>query len=138
MPNNAPYSAIDIPEVMSRNLAARDIVSGFASAMPTLSVAWQHLQAALADTRDLAAEVTRLSAELAAARLRHANALAAMRATIGAQRDGEPDAEAAQQLVEQRAVGMHLGRGTHAGGDLQKFNAVTDLDRGAARPWRPG
>ena len=91
MPNNAPYSAIDIPKVMSRNLAARDIVSGFASAMPTLSVAWQHLQAALADTRDLATEVTRLSAELAAARLRHANALAAMRATIGAQRDGEPD-----------------------------------------------
>ena len=91
MPNNAPYSAIDIPEVMSRNLAARDIVSGFASAMPTLSVAWQHLQAALADTRDLATEVTRLSAELAAARLWHANALAAMRATIGAQRDGEPD-----------------------------------------------
>jgi hypothetical protein len=91
MPKNAPYSAIDIPEVMSRNLAARDIVSGFASAMPTLSAAWQHLQAALADARDLATEVTRLSAELAAARLWHANALAAMRATIGAQRDGEPD-----------------------------------------------
>ena len=91
MANNTPYSAIDIPEVMSRNLAARDIVSGFASATPTLSIAWQHLQAALADARDLATEVTRLSVELAAARLRHANALAAMRATIGAQRDGEPD-----------------------------------------------
>jgi hypothetical protein len=91
MPNNAPHSAIDIPKVLSRNLAARDIVSGFVSAAPTLSVAWQHLQAALADTRDLAKEVTRLSAELAAVRLWHANALAAMRATIGAQRDGEPD-----------------------------------------------
>jgi len=91
MPNNAPHSVIDIPEVMSRNMAARDIVSGFASAMPTLSLAWHHLQAALADTRDLAAEVARLSAELAAARLHHANALAAMRATIGAQRDGEPN-----------------------------------------------
>jgi hypothetical protein len=91
MANNTPYSAIDIPEVMSRNLAARDIVSGFASATPTLSVVWQHLQAALGDTRDLATEVTRLSGELAAARLWHANALAAMRATIGAQRDGEPD-----------------------------------------------
>ena len=91
MPNNAPHSAIDIPEVVSRNLAARDIVSGFASAAPMLSVAWQHLQAALADARDLATEVTRLSAELAATRLRHADALAAMRATIGAQRDGEPD-----------------------------------------------
>ena len=91
MPNNAPHSAIDIPEVVSRNLAARDIISGFASATPTLSVAWQHLQAALSDTRDLTREVTRLSAELAAVRLWHANALAAMRATIGAQRDGEPD-----------------------------------------------
>jgi hypothetical protein len=89
--NNAPYSAIDIPEVMSRNQAARDIVSGFASATPTLSAAWQHIRAALADARDLATEVTRLSTELAAARLWRANALAAMRATIGAQRDGEPD-----------------------------------------------
>ena len=91
MPNNAPHPAIDIPEVMSRNQAARDIVAGFASATPTLSAAWQHIRAALADARDLATEVTRLSAELAATRLRHANALAAMRATIGAQRDGEPD-----------------------------------------------
>jgi hypothetical protein len=91
MPNNAPHSVIDISEVLSRNLAARDIVSGFASAMPTLSAAWQHLQTALSDTRDLAAEVARLSADLAAARLHHANALAAMRATIGAQHDGEPD-----------------------------------------------
>src|ERR1700759_5055886 len=91
MPSNAPHSAIDVPEVLSRNLAARDIVSGFASAMPTLSAAWQHLQAALADTRAPATEVTRLRAELAAVRLWHANALAAMRATSGAQRDGEPD-----------------------------------------------
>src|SRR5260370_21936809 len=110
MPNNTPYSVIDIPEVMSRNLAARDIVSGFASTTPTLSVAWHHLEAALGDTRDLAAEVARLSAELAAARLRHANALAAMRATIGAQRDGETyplyyirhDLSAPQNLSEAR------------------------------------
>jgi hypothetical protein len=91
MPKSAPYSAIDIPEVMSRNRAARDMVSGFASATPTLSVAWQHIDAALTDARDLATEVTRLSVELANARLWHANALAAMRATISAQRDGEPD-----------------------------------------------
>ena len=113
MPDNAPNSAIDIPEVLSRNLAARDIVSGFASAMPTLSVAWQHLQAALADTRDLATEVTRLHAELAAVRLWHANALAALRATIGAQRDGEPnplyyirdELRAPQNLTEAREGG---------------------------------
>jgi hypothetical protein len=86
-----PYSAIDIPEAMNRNHAARDIVSGFAAATPTLAPAWEHIQAALADARDLATEVARLATELAAARLRHANALAAMRATIAAQRDGEPD-----------------------------------------------
>jgi hypothetical protein len=91
MPKSVPYSAIDIPEVMSRNQAARHVVSGFASATPTLSVAWQHIDAALTDARDLATEVTRLSVELAAARLWHANALAAMRATISAQHDGEPD-----------------------------------------------
>jgi hypothetical protein len=91
MPNNAPYSAIDIPEIMSRNQVARDMVSGFASATPTLSAAWHLIRAALTDARDLATEVTRLSAELAVARLRHANALAAMRATIGAQRDGDSD-----------------------------------------------
>ncbi len=91
MPNSNPYSAIDIPAIMSRNQAARDIVSGFAGATPTMAVAWQHIEAALTDARDLATEVTRLSAELANARLWHANALAAMRATIGAQRDGEPD-----------------------------------------------
>jgi hypothetical protein len=91
VPHNAPYSAIDMSEVMSRNQVARDIVSGFASAAPTLLAAWDHIRAALADARDLATEITRLSAELAVARLGHANALAAMRATIGAQRDGEPD-----------------------------------------------
>ncbi len=78
-------------EVTSRNQVARDIVAGFATAAPTLSVAWEHIRAALADARDLATAVTRLSAELAAARLWHANALAAMHATIGAQRDGERD-----------------------------------------------
>ena len=91
MTNTAPYTAIDIPEVINRNHAARDIVSGFASATPTLSPAWQYIEVALADARDLATEVARLAAELAAARLAHANALAAMRATIGAQRDGEAD-----------------------------------------------
>lgn len=91
MTNAVPYSSINIPEAMNRNHAARDIVSGFAEATPKLSPAWEHIQAALADTRALATEVARLAAELAAARLRYANALAAMRATIAAQHDGEPD-----------------------------------------------
>ncbi len=91
MTNTVPYSAVNIPEAMNRNHVARDIVSGFAKATPTLAPAWEHIEAALADGRGLATEVARLAAELAAARLGHANALAAMRATIAAQRDGEPD-----------------------------------------------
>jgi hypothetical protein len=98
---------------MTRNFAARDIVAGFATATPALAEMWWHIQIALADSRDLAAEVARLSAELAAARLDHANALAAMRAAIGAHRDGEPDPlyylrdelETAQNAAEARAGG---------------------------------
>lgn len=112
MPNNAPYSAMDMSEVMSRNQVARDIVSGFASATPTLSAAWDHIRAALADARDLATEVTRLSAELATARLWHANALAAMRATIGAQRDGESDS--LYYLRDELNAPQNLS-GTHGG-----------------------
>ena len=89
--HNSPYSTVSIPEVMTRNSAARDMVAGFATAMPALSVMWQLIQTALADVGDLAAEVARLSAAVAAARLDRANALAAMRATIAAQRDGETD-----------------------------------------------
>ena len=114
MPHNAPYSAIDMSEVMSRNQVARDIVSGFASAAPTLSAAWEHIRAALADARDLATEVTRLSAELAVARLWHANALAAMRATIGAQRDGEPDP--LYYIRDELSAPQNLA-GTRRGGD---------------------
>jgi hypothetical protein len=113
MPNARPYPSIDIPEVINRNSAALDIVAGFATADPTLSPAWQAIQTALTDARDLAAEVTRLSGDLAAARLGRANALAAMRAALGADSDGEPDPlsylrdelHAAQSAAEGRAGG---------------------------------
>lgn len=91
MPTAIPYSSVNIPEVMTRNSTAHDILAGFAAATPMLTPMWQHITAALADTRDLAAEVTRLSAELRAARLDRANALAAMRAALAAHHDGEPD-----------------------------------------------
>jgi hypothetical protein len=113
MPSARPYSSTGIPEVINRNSAARDIVAGFATADPTLSPAWQAIQTALTDARDLAAEVARLSAELAAARLARANALAAMRATLAAQSDGETDPlyylrdelQAAENAAEARARG---------------------------------
>jgi hypothetical protein len=91
MSNTFPHSSKRLQEVMTRNSAAREIVAGFATVMPTLTDVWQHIETALADSRDLAAEVARLSAELVAMRLDRANAFAAMRAAIGAERDGEPD-----------------------------------------------
>lgn len=91
MHNPVPYSRVRLPEVMTRNSDARDIVAGFAGSMPSLSAMWQHIQAALADSRDLAYEVARLSAELVTARLDRANLLAAMRATLAAHSDGEAD-----------------------------------------------
>lgn len=45
-------------------------------------------------------------------------------------RVGAQDAVVAQQLIEQRAVGMHLAGGAHARGNLQELHAVTDPDRG--------
>jgi len=78
-------------EIIARNEAARDIVAGFASATPTQAVAWRTVAAALADCDALAADVARLSAELAATRLDRANLLAAMRAAIAAHADGEAD-----------------------------------------------
>lgn len=86
-----PSSSINIPEVMTRNSAARDIVAGFASATPSLAAMWQQIGTALADAGALAAEVARLAAELRSARLDRANLLAAMRATVAADSDGEAD-----------------------------------------------
>jgi len=113
MPNTAAYSSIDLPEVMTRNSAARDVLAGFATAAPTLAPAWQAIGTALADGGGLAAEVARLSGELAAARLDRANALAAMRAALAADRDAEPDPlsylrdelQAAQESAESRPGG---------------------------------
>jgi len=91
MPNTAPYSTVNLPEVMTRNSAARHILAGFSAATPTLFVMWQQIESALADAHDLAAEVARLSTELRTARLDRSNLLAAMRATLAAESDGEAD-----------------------------------------------
>jgi hypothetical protein len=115
MPSTVAYSSIDLPEVMNRNSAARDILAGFATAAPTLAPAWQAIAAALTDAGDLAAEVARLAAELAAARLDRANAIAAMRAALAAERDGEADPlsylrdelHARQDAGPRRAGGSH-------------------------------
>jgi len=115
MPKTVPYSSIDLLSVINRNSAARDVLAGCAIAAPTLAPAWQAIAAALTDAGDLAAEVTRLSADLVAARLDRANAIAAMRATLAAGHDGEADPlsylrdelQALQDAAPRRAGGSH-------------------------------
>lgn len=77
--------------ITTRNDIARDIIAGFASVTPTLAGVFRFIDSALADLPAVLAELGRTRAELEAARLDRANLLAAMRATIGAQADGEPD-----------------------------------------------
>ena len=92
MPNTFPHANINLQEVSTRNDHARHIVAGFASAMPALTDIWRDTSHdALNDTVALSAEITRLSAELQDTRLDRANLLAAMRATLAAHADGEPD-----------------------------------------------
>jgi hypothetical protein len=84
-------SRIGIEEITARNETARRMIAGFAAEMPALADFWRHLDTALADNLTLSAEVTRLTSDLAAIRLDRANLLAAMRATIVADADGEAD-----------------------------------------------
>lgn len=86
-----PITRTDMQHIISRNETARQIIAGFSADMPTLSEVWRHLQAALHDTPVLVTEVTTLSAELKEARLDRANLLAAVRATLAAQSEGEAD-----------------------------------------------
>jgi hypothetical protein len=78
-------------EITTRNDISRDIIAGFAAVTPTLAGVWRILDQALADLPAVLAELSRARAELEAARLDRANLLAAMRATVAAQADGEPD-----------------------------------------------
>jgi hypothetical protein len=91
MTNQRPPYSIGIEEITTRNETARSMITGFAAEMPALADFWRHLDSALADNLTLSAEITRLTAELAATRLGMANLLAASRASIAAQADGEPD-----------------------------------------------
>ncbi len=91
MPDTHPNPDIDVSQIRTRNTHARHIVVGCASALPSLADMWQALADALADTVNLAAQVTRLLAELDRVRLDRANLRAAMRATLAAHADGEAD-----------------------------------------------
>lgn len=83
-----------------RNEIARCIVAGFSTATPNLAVFWDFLDTALRDIESLTAEVDAL-------RLDRANLLAAMRATVGANADGEPDPLAyLRDELDARATGV--------------------------------
>ena len=91
MTNTNPKPDIELAQISTRNTHARHIIVGCASALPALAAMWQELDDALADTLALSAQVARLSAERDRARLDRANLRAAMRATLAAHADGEPD-----------------------------------------------
>jgi hypothetical protein len=92
MPNKLPYVNIDLEEITARNDNTQHIIAGFATATPALADIWRYLQNAFSDVPTLAAEITRLAAELQNTRLDRSNLLAAARATIAAYHDGESEA----------------------------------------------
>jgi hypothetical protein len=78
-------------EVTTRNDVARDIIAGFAAVTPTLAGVWRLIDTALADLPAALADLGRARAELEAVRLDRANLLAAIRACLAADAEGEPD-----------------------------------------------
>jgi outer membrane murein-binding lipoprotein Lpp len=91
MTNTHPSPDFDLSQISTRNAHARHIVAGCASALPALAGMWQELDDALTDMATLAAQLTRLSADLDRTRLDAANLRAAMRAALAAHADGEAD-----------------------------------------------
>jgi hypothetical protein len=77
--------------ITTRNDISRDIIAGFAAVTPTLAGIWRILDQALADLPAVLADLGRVQAELEAVRLDRANLLAAIRATLAAHDEGEPD-----------------------------------------------
>jgi hypothetical protein len=78
-------------QIMTRNDICRDIIAGFAAVTPTLAGIWRILDQALADLPAVLADLGRAQTELEAVRLDRANLLAAIRATLAAHDEGEPD-----------------------------------------------
>jgi hypothetical protein len=89
--DSTPPPIVDLREAATTNHTARRFIAGFATTMPTLAEIWRQLEAGLADTPALSAEITRLRVELADTRLDRADLLAAARAVITAHLDSEPD-----------------------------------------------
>jgi hypothetical protein len=88
---SAPEPGTGLHVIYARNDHARQVISGFASALPAASELWDQVDRALADMPALGAVIARLTAELTDTRMDRANLLAAMRATLAAHADGETD-----------------------------------------------
>jgi hypothetical protein len=106
--DNPRIPPTDLQVVTSRHRTARYAADVLAARHP--ADIWQHLHAALADTPSLAAEITRLRANLAGVRLDRANLAAAALAAIAAHYDGEPD-PLCYLRDELRAQGHHPAGG---------------------------
>jgi hypothetical protein len=88
---STPESGINLHAAYVRNDNAFRVIAGFRAAMPAMAEIWQQVDRALADVPAMGAVIARLTAELAGTRMDRANLLAAMRAALAAQADGEPD-----------------------------------------------
>ena len=83
-PTPCPITSIDLQEIANRNDAARHIIAGFSTAMPTLADIWRHLETALDDTPPCPPRSRGLPPNCADTRLDRANLLAAARAILSA------------------------------------------------------
>jgi len=88
---STPETGINLDVVYARSDHARRIIAACTAATPAVHVMWEQVDHALADAPAMGAVIARLTAELAATRMDRANLLAAMRATIAAHADGDPD-----------------------------------------------
>ena len=77
--------------ITARNNTARDLIARFADVLPAMTGVWRYLDTALADIPALLEANRRLADELTETRLDRANLIAAMRATLAAWADGEPN-----------------------------------------------
>jgi hypothetical protein len=91
VPDTPKSRNIDLQEAKLRNISARETVAVLSESMTSMSRLWEHLNAALPDTPRLISEIARLRSDIDAQRLARANLVAAARATLAAQLDGEPD-----------------------------------------------
>ncbi len=78
-------------EITTRNGIARNVIAGFAAVTPTLAGVFRLIDTALADLPAVLADLGPARAQLEAVRLDRANLLAAIRATLAADAEGEPD-----------------------------------------------